>query len=143
MSEAALEYTEDAFLGGQLMLRQPKAGHRAGHDALLLAASCRARPDERVVEFGAGVGAASLALARRVGGLDLTLVEIDPALAALARDNAEANGIPYIGIEMRQDLVGDAAGQAVFAARLTRLCQTLTLNIAQERCRGARNPVIS
>jgi len=93
MSDATLEYTEDAFLGGQLLLRQPKAGHRAGHDALLLAASCRARTGEHVVEFGAGVGAAGLAVAKRVGGLDLALVEIDPALAALARANAEANGI--------------------------------------------------
>ena len=94
MSDATLDYTEDSFLGGQLLLRQPKAGHRAGHDALLLAASCRARTGERVVEFGAGVGAAGLAVAKRVGGLDLALIEIDPALAALARDNARANGIP-------------------------------------------------
>jgi tRNA1(Val) A37 N6-methylase TrmN6 len=94
MSDITLEFTEDAFLGGQLKLRQPKAGHRVGHDALLLAASCRAREGERVVEFGAGVGAAGLAVAKRVGGLDLVLVEIDPALAALARDNAKANGIP-------------------------------------------------
>lgn len=94
MSDATLEFTEDAFLGGQLKLRQPRAGHRAGHDALLLAASCRARAGERVVEFGAGVGAAGLAVAKRVDGLELVLVEIDPALAALARDNASVNGIP-------------------------------------------------
>jgi tRNA1(Val) A37 N6-methylase TrmN6 len=94
MSEVNLEYTEDAFLGGQLTLRQPKTGHRIGHDALLLAAGCRARGGERVVEFGAGVGAAGLAVAKRVGGVDLVLVEIDSALAAFARVNAEANGIP-------------------------------------------------
>ena len=94
MSDVILEHAEDAFLGGQLKLRQPKTGHRAGHDAVLLAASCRARARERVVEFGAGVGAAGLAVAKRVGGIELTLVEIDPALAALARDNASANGIP-------------------------------------------------
>ncbi len=93
MSDFTLELTEDAFLGGQLLLRQPKAGHRVGHDALLLAASCRARTGERVVELGAGVGAAGLAVAKRVGCLDLVLVEINPALAALARDNAKANGI--------------------------------------------------
>jgi predicted N-formylglutamate amidohydrolase len=29
--------------------------------------------------------------------------------------HAEANGIPYLGIEMRQDRVADAAGQARFA----------------------------
>jgi tRNA1(Val) A37 N6-methylase TrmN6 len=93
MSDATSEYTEDAFLGGQLTLRQPKAGHRAGHDAVLLAASCRARRGERVIEFGAGVGAAGLAVAKRVGGVELVLLEIDAALAALARDNAGANGL--------------------------------------------------
>ena len=29
--------------------------------------------------------------------------------------HGEANGIPYLGIEMRQDLVADAAGQRRFA----------------------------
>jgi tRNA1(Val) A37 N6-methylase TrmN6 len=111
MSDATLEFTEDAFLGGKLKLRQPKAGHRAGHDALLLAASCCARAGERVVEFGAGVGAAGLAVARRAGPLDLALVEIDPALAALARDNAIANSIAA------QTIVLDVAAPAqAFAA---------------------------
>ncbi len=85
--------TRDAFLGGQLLLRQPKRGHRAGHDAMLLAATADARPGDRVVEFGSGVGAAGLALARRVEGIDLTLVEIDPGLAALAEENAAANAL--------------------------------------------------
>jgi tRNA1(Val) A37 N6-methylase TrmN6 len=87
-------YTEDAFLGGQLRLRQPKSGHRAGHDAMLLAAATAARPGDRVVEFGAGVGAAGLALARRVAEIRLVLVEVDAALAGLAEGNAAANAIP-------------------------------------------------
>src|ERR1700753_2289237 len=93
MSDALAEITEDAFLGGQLRLRQPKSGHRAGHDAMLLAAATGASAGNRVVEFGAGTGAAGLALAKRVGGIDLVLVEIDPDLAALARDNARSNSI--------------------------------------------------
>lgn len=93
MSEMISQYTEDAFLGGQLQLRQPKTGHRAGHDAMLLAAATFACPGDRVVEFGSGIGAAGLALARRVRGIDLVLVEIDPGLASLARDNAAANAI--------------------------------------------------
>ena len=60
---------------------------------MLLAASTPARPGDRVVDFGAGVGAAGLAVARRVAGIELVLVEIDAALAALARDNAAANAI--------------------------------------------------
>ena len=89
----AADVTEDLFLGGQLRLRQPKRGHRAGHDAILLAAATPARAGHRVVEFGTGVGTAGLALARRVAGLDLVLAEIDPTLAEMARANAADNGI--------------------------------------------------
>ncbi|WP_246785168.1 methyltransferase [Bradyrhizobium sp. S69] len=87
------ECTEDAFLGGQLRLRQPRSGHRAGHDAMLLAAATPAQPGHRVVDFGAGVGAAGLAVARRVADIRLVLVEIDAALAQLARGNASSNAI--------------------------------------------------
>src|ERR1700744_644547 len=83
MTDRSGELTEDAFLGGQLRLRQPRTGHRAGHDAMLLAAATPALPAQRVVECGAGVGAAGLALARRVAGTKLVLVEIDPGLAKL------------------------------------------------------------
>jgi tRNA1(Val) A37 N6-methylase TrmN6 len=92
-TEPSSEFTEDGFLGGLLRLRQPKSGHRAGHDAILLAAATPARPGDRVADFGAGTGAAGLALAKRVAGIKLVLVEIDHALAALARENAGANGI--------------------------------------------------
>jgi tRNA1(Val) A37 N6-methylase TrmN6 len=88
------ETTLDAFLGGALVVRQPARGHRAGHDAVWLAAATPARAGDRVVEFGAGVGVAGLALARRVGRLDLVLVEIEPALARLAAENAAANQLP-------------------------------------------------
>lgn len=93
MIEAALEITEDAFLGGQLLLKQKRSGHRAGHDAILLAAATEAQAGDRVVDLGAGVGAAGLALGRRVSGIKLSLVEIDPELAELARENAAANAI--------------------------------------------------
>jgi tRNA1(Val) A37 N6-methylase TrmN6 len=85
--------SEDAVLGGKLVLRQPLRGHRFGHDAILLAAAVAARAGESAVEFGAGVGAAGLALARRVEGLNVTLVEIDPALTAFAGENAVRNGL--------------------------------------------------
>src|SRR5258708_2002021 len=87
------EFTEDAFLGGRLRLRQPRSGHRAGHDAMLLAAATPARSGDRVVDLGAGVGAAGLAVAKRAAGIELVLVEIDEGLADLARGNAAANAI--------------------------------------------------
>ncbi len=73
-----------------------------------------------------------------------------PAIAALAADglivgdqqpysgkllnatmnrHAEANDIPYVGIEMRQDLVGDAAGQARFADLLARMLRKAALKL--------------
>jgi tRNA1(Val) A37 N6-methylase TrmN6 len=97
MTDLAGEFTEDAFLGGQLRLRQPRSGHRAGHDAMLLAAATPVRPGDRVVDFGAGVGAAGLAVASRANAIKpairLVLVEIDAGLAGLARDNAASNAI--------------------------------------------------
>jgi tRNA1(Val) A37 N6-methylase TrmN6 len=91
--EHGAETTRDAVLGGRLALRQPRHGHRVGHDAILLAAATAARRGERAVDLFAGVGAAGLALALRVPGLDLILVEIDPALVTLARDNIARNDL--------------------------------------------------
>jgi tRNA1(Val) A37 N6-methylase TrmN6 len=85
--------TDDAVLGGRLVLRQPKRGHRVGHDAILLAAATGGVAGEHAVDLGAGVGAAGLALARRVAGLQVTLVELDADLAALAAGNAARNGM--------------------------------------------------
>ena len=100
--------TEDAVLGGRLVLRQPRKGHRVGHDAILLAAACPARSGERLIELGAGVGAAGLAVARRVDDLALTLIEIDPALAALARDNAKRNALAARTRVLCLDVAADA-----------------------------------
>jgi tRNA1(Val) A37 N6-methylase TrmN6 len=76
-----------------LRLLQPRRGHRFGHDAVLLAAATPAREADRVAELGAGVGAAGLALAWRVGGARVTLIDSDRNLAALAATNAERNGL--------------------------------------------------
>jgi tRNA1(Val) A37 N6-methylase TrmN6 len=111
MTDHLLELTEDAFLGGQLRLKQLKSGHRAGHDAVLLAAATAARPGDRLVDLGAGVGVAGLSVARRVAGVDLVLVEIDTELAGLARANAEANAIQadVIVLDVEADATAFAA----------------------------------
>lgn len=93
MTGARSDVGEDAFLGGRLRLYQPLSGHRAGHDAMLLAAATPAKPGDRVVDFGAGVGVAGFAVATRIAGIDLRLVERDQALADLARRNAVLNAI--------------------------------------------------
>jgi tRNA1(Val) A37 N6-methylase TrmN6 len=115
MTDRLPECTEDAFLGGRLRLRQLKTGHRAGHDAMLLAAATSARQGMRVVDFGAGIGAAGLAVARRVEGINLALVEIDETLASLARNNAAANSIAADVIVLDVE----AGAEAFAAAGLT------------------------
>jgi len=107
------EATEDAVLGGRLLLRQPRRGHRVGHDAILLAAATPAKAGEHAVDFGAGVGAAGLALAARVPGLAVTLAESDPALAALAADNIRRNGFHD---RARAVVLDVTAGARAFAA---------------------------
>jgi tRNA1(Val) A37 N6-methylase TrmN6 len=92
MSDIGTDTTLDTVLGGRLKLRQPRRGHRVGHDAILLAAAIGGGYGERAIELGAGVGAAGLALASRHPGMRFTLVEIDPALCALAQENARLNG---------------------------------------------------
>jgi tRNA1(Val) A37 N6-methylase TrmN6 len=107
---ADVETTDDAVLGGRLVLRQPKKGHRFGHDAILLAAAVGATAAEMAAEFGGGVGAAGLALAQRVPGMKVTLIEIDPVLADLARHNAARNGLADRVTVATLDIV--ASGQA-------------------------------
>jgi tRNA1(Val) A37 N6-methylase TrmN6 len=81
--------TDDAVLGGRLRLLQPAHGHRAGHDAILLAAA--APLSKHAVDLGAGIGTAGLALLARGAAERVTFVEVDPALALLARVNAKRN----------------------------------------------------
>jgi tRNA1(Val) A37 N6-methylase TrmN6 len=105
--------TDDAVLGGRLILRQPRSGHRFGHDAILLAAATSGGAGEHAVDLGAGIGAAGLALAQRIDGLAVTLVEIDSTLVALGRDNAERNGL---GNRVRAVCLDIAAPAAAYAA---------------------------
>ena len=107
------ETSEDAILAGRLVLRQPLRGHRFGHDAVLLAAAVAAAAGEHAVDLGSGVGAAGLALARRVDGVSVSLVEIDPELAALAEANAERNGL---GDRVRAICLDVGAPAAAFTA---------------------------
>ncbi len=87
------EFTDDRFLGGRVIVRQPARGFRSGLDAVMLAAAVPAGARDDVLELGAGAGAASLCLAARVADCAITGIEIVSALVALANDNALANGM--------------------------------------------------
>lgn len=112
MAAEPAEMSEDAVLGGRLLLRQPLKGHRVGHDGILLAAACSARPGDHLVDLGAGVGVAGLAVARRIENLTVTLVEIDSKLVVLARENAARNGLTE---RVRAVCLDVAARPAAFA----------------------------
>ena len=84
---------EDRLLGGRLRLLQPVRGHRAGSDAILLAAAIPDLAEGPLADFGAGVGTIGLAVALRQPMLEVVLVERDPELAALASRNAGLNDL--------------------------------------------------
>jgi len=86
------EMSCDAWLGGRLSLVQPRRGHRAGTDAVLLAAAA-GFPQGRFADVGAGAGAVALAILSRSPGAGADLVEIDADLASLAAGNAARNGL--------------------------------------------------
>ena len=102
----------DAFLGGRLTLRQPSAGHRAGTDAVLLAACVPAGAGGRAVDVGSGVGAAGLSALARAAGLDMACVEIDPALVSLCACNIAENGFPGRARAIEADILKAASRRA-------------------------------
>jgi tRNA1(Val) A37 N6-methylase TrmN6 len=88
-----IEITEDRLLGERVHLVQPAKGHRAGTDAVLLAASASMKSGDVVVDVGAATGAVGLMVAAREKGARLVFVERDPALAELCRRNCRDNGV--------------------------------------------------
>jgi tRNA1(Val) A37 N6-methylase TrmN6 len=95
--------TEGTLLGGRVRYRQFAAGHRSGFEPVLLAAAVPAKAGDRVLELGTGAGASLLCLAARVPGVAAAGVEIDPALAALANENFQINGLTGVSA-----VIGDA-----------------------------------
>jgi len=78
--------TADAFHRGRFWLVQPKdTGHRAGADALILAAAVPTDFAGRLADFGAGAGAAAMAVVSRCANAEAVLVESEPEMAHFAR----------------------------------------------------------
>jgi tRNA1(Val) A37 N6-methylase TrmN6 len=95
MAEPAvrLETSEDALLGGRVLLKQPREGYRAAIDPIFLAAAVPAGPGDLVLDVGAGAGAAALCLARREPGCSIRGIELQRDLVRLATENVAANGL--------------------------------------------------
>jgi tRNA1(Val) A37 N6-methylase TrmN6 len=78
--------TVDAFHRGAFLLAQPAGrGHRAGLDAMILAAAVPSGFTGRLADLGAGAGAAGLAVASRCPGANVVLVEHDAEMLFHAR----------------------------------------------------------
>src|SRR5262245_32922512 len=82
---ASPDFTLDAFHRGRFWLVQPKGtGHRAGMDAMMLAAAVPSDFSGRLADFGAGAGAAGLAVAARCPEAQVVLVENSAEMVAFA-----------------------------------------------------------
>ncbi|WP_136660407.1 methyltransferase [Nitratireductor sp. XY-223] len=80
--------TVDAFHRGRFHLVQPRGrGHRAGVDAMLLASLVPGGATGRLADFGAGSGAAGMAVASRIETIDVVLVERSAHMAQLASES--------------------------------------------------------
>lgn len=87
------EWTTDDFLGGKIRLKQLKDGYRATSDAVLLAAVPETRPGSRILDVGAGTGAVMLCIAARLADVFVDGAEIQPEMAAAARENIALNAM--------------------------------------------------
>ena len=87
------ETTDDTLLGGRVRLTQPARGHRAGTDAVLLAASAPVEPGDIVADVGASAGVVGLMVAVRQPAARFVFVEREKDLAELCRFNCERNGV--------------------------------------------------
>jgi tRNA1(Val) A37 N6-methylase TrmN6 len=77
--------TVDAFHRGDFFLVQPRGrGHRAGMDAMMLAAAVPSSFSGRLADFGAGAGAAGLAVASRCSRAKVALIELSPDMTEYA-----------------------------------------------------------
>ena len=90
-SDLSPDLSHDSWYDGNVMLWQPKDGLRATTDSILLAASIPASA-RKLIELGAGSGAASLACACRLDTPAITAIERDPLSASLLARNIAENG---------------------------------------------------
>ena len=83
-------HSTDAFLGGKIKLKQKINGLRATSDSVLVAAAVQAKPNETILDVGAGNGVIGLCISARVP-IKLTALEIQEDLVSLIEENALLN----------------------------------------------------
>ncbi len=90
-SPVSFQTEQTRLLGGRVACLQPVKGYRTAIDAVLMAAAVPAKPGDRVLEFGAGVGAAAYCLTARAPECQVTGVDNQPDLIALAKSARALN----------------------------------------------------
>jgi tRNA1(Val) A37 N6-methylase TrmN6 len=95
--------TADAFLGGRLILSQPRNGFRAGLDSVLLGAAVRTETS-RILDLGAGVGTAGLVALMHGPNATATLAERDGAVLPLLDANIAGNGLTDRAVALPADV---------------------------------------
>ena len=69
------------------------------------------QPGQRVLDLGCGCGVVGIVAAKKCGAEGVWMADIDPAAVAIARRNAEANGVGGVHGAVSDGLAGvDAAG---------------------------------
>jgi tRNA1(Val) A37 N6-methylase TrmN6 len=103
-----METTIDGICRGSLLVEQPKLGYRFNVDSVILArfaaSAWSGPPPARVIDLGAGCGPVGMILARLWPISTLTLVELQPDLAALAQRNVVRNGLTGRAVVLEVDL---------------------------------------
>lgn len=108
------QITEDTLLSGRISLKQLAGGHRAGTDAVLLAAATHKVRAGRIVDVGAATGAVGIMLAANRPETELVLIEQDEQLVQLATDNLQANGLSGRGMVVTADIFSqELAGKEI------------------------------
>ena len=123
-SKPEAEHDEQEFtflLRGQEMRFVTDAGvfsrSRIDFGSLLLIENMRLRRDARVLDVGCGYGPIGLAAARLAVDGKVTMIDVNERAVALARRNAEKNGIR--NVEIRQSDVYSAVQGETFDVILT------------------------
>lgn len=110
--------TRNEIFDGALRLVQPAKGHRAGTDAVLLAASCP-RQGRVIADLGCGVGTIGLRAAQVCPEARVLLIDNDETMLALARENIDGNDLAARCQAVRADVLdkGFAGGGSLADVR--------------------------
>jgi len=121
--------SDNSFLSGAVLLRQPCDGYRVGTDAVMLAATINPqnnfqnnsqKKEPRMLDMGAGVGGVSLAVRTRLSHGHITAIEKDAFCAELLAHNIAQNNLsqairPVAGDITQMPAMLRASFDAVFA----------------------------